>query len=340
MIGHAGVEVIRAHDGTQGEVSFQRSAWRANPDHSALGDLLVQMAPRRGSRGGLSFQQGLAKTSFVVDELIPEPSTVAQEVAVHFVVIAVNDAPQRPIAFASICVAPESAVHAHRRSELLVPLASVVLLQGFISEHACGADFYQVSAEFILENAIFGSPKKDPVPQRKGIQVVTASIVAIVADAAVTLDAAIHLVIHQRSQILIAKRALLKLVAPIIVTGHHSHVLQVAFTALVTHRAIMRMIQHESLDNAGAEGNNLGISYGDTGAVGRGCHAGHDDLSVTVVLIPELLNSALTARTHRTQCWMPAEVRQLETVRETPVKQIILRIHPARFVVHIYDRHA
>jgi hypothetical protein len=100
------------------------------------------------------------------------------------------------------------------------------------------------------------------------------------------------------------------------------------------------MIQHESLDNAGAEGNNLGISYGDTGAFGRGCHAGHDDLSVTIVLIPELLNSTLTARTHGTQRWMPAEVGQLETARETPVKQILSRIHLARFVIHMYDRHA
>ena len=331
--------MIRADEGTQGEVSFQRSAGRANPDHSALGDLFVQIAPRRSNRSKLSFQQGLAETSLVVDEFVAKPSAVAQEVAIHFVVIAVHDAPQRPVAFASIRVAPESAVHANRRSELLVPLASVVLLKGFISEHARGADFHQVAAEFILENAIFGSPKKDPVPQRKGIQVVTASIVVIVADAAVTLDAAIHLVIHQRSQILIAKRALLKLVAPIIVTGHHRHVLEVAFTALVTHRAIMRMIQHESLDNAGAEGDSLRISDGDTGAFGRGCHAGHDDLSVTIVLIPELLNSTLTARTHRTQRRMPAEVGQLETVREAPVKQILLRIHLARFVVHVYDRH-
>jgi hypothetical protein len=215
-----------------------------------------------------------------------------------------------------------------------------VLLQGFVGEHACGTDFHQVAAEFILENAIFGSPKKDPVPQSKGIQIIAAGIVAVIANAPVTLDAAIHLVIHQRTQVLIAECALVKLVPSIVVTGHHSHVLQVAFTALVTHRAIMRMIQHESLDNAGAEGDSLGISYRDTGAFGGGCHAGHDDLSVAIVLIPELLNSTLTARTHRTQRWMPAEVGQLETMRQTPVKQILLLIHLARFVVHIHDRHA
>ncbi len=339
MIGHAGVEVVRADECTQGEVSFQRSAWRADPDHSAIGDPFVQIVPCRGNGSKPPFQQGLAETSLTVDEFVAKPSAVAQEVAVHFVVIAVDDAAQRPIAFACIHVAAESAVHANRRSELLVPLASIVVLQGFIREHACGADFHQVAAEFILQNAIFGTAEENRVPQRKRVQIVAASIVAIVAHAAVTLDAAIHFVIHQRTQVLIAKRALVEFVTAIIVTGHHSHILQVTFAALIAHRAVVRMIQHESLDNAGAESGSLRIIDGDPGAFRGGRHAGHDDFALLIVLVLELFDGTLAAGAHRSQRRMPAEVRQLEALRKTPVEQVLLRIHLARFVINVNGRH-
>ena len=119
----------------------------------------MSLSQRGGN--GLAFQHGLAETPFAVDELVAKPSAVAQEVAVHFVVVAVDDAAQGPVALAGIGVAAESAVHANRGSELLVPLASVMVLQGLIGEHSGRTDFDQVAAEFILQNAIFVTAEKD-----------------------------------------------------------------------------------------------------------------------------------------------------------------------------------
>jgi hypothetical protein len=69
----------------------------------------------------------LQNTLRAVDELIAKSAAVAQEVAVHFVVVAIDDAAERPIALAGIRVAAESAVHANRRGKLLVPFAGVMM---------------------------------------------------------------------------------------------------------------------------------------------------------------------------------------------------------------------
>src|SRR5258708_31742154 len=113
---------------------------------------------QRGGSGPV-FQHGLAETSLAVDELIAKPAPVTQEVAVHFVVVAVDDAAQGSIALAGIRVAAQSTMHANRGSKLLVPLASVMVLQGLVGEHTSRADFHQVAAEFILQYAIFISAK-------------------------------------------------------------------------------------------------------------------------------------------------------------------------------------
>ena len=114
---------------------------------------------RNGNRP--PFEQRLADTPFAVDEFVAKPSTVTQEVAVYFVVVAVDDAAERPVALARVRVAAETTVHANRRSELLVPLARVMMLQGFVGEHTGGTDFHQVAAEFILQHAIFAAAEED-----------------------------------------------------------------------------------------------------------------------------------------------------------------------------------
>src|SRR4051812_47175785 len=101
----------------------------------------------------------------------------------------------------------------------------------------------------------------------------------------------------------------------------------------------MRMIQHEPLDNAPAEGDSLRISDRDPRTLSRRRHAGHDDLSVMIVLILKLFHGTLSAGANRSKRRMPAEVRQLETVRKASVKQVLIRVHVARFVVHVNGRH-
>src|SRR5215468_717187 len=213
---------------------------------------------RRGGNG-LPFEQRLPDTAFAVHEFVPKPSTVAQEVTVHFVVVAVNDAAECPVALAGVRVAAERAVHANRRSKLLVPFARVMMLQGLVGEYTGGTDFDQVATKLILQNAIFAAAEKDLVPRRERVQIGTARVVAVVAHAAVALDAPVHLVIHQWAQVLVSKRALVEFVTPVVVAGHYGHVLQVTLAALVAHRAVMRMIQHQSFNDTGAERRRLRI---------------------------------------------------------------------------------
>ena len=146
-----------------------------------------------------------------IDELVAESPAVAEKIAVDVVIVAVDDAPHRAVALADVGIAPKPAMHADRGGKLLIPLARVVALQGFIREHAGRADLDEIAAELIFQHAVCVAAEEDGIAQRKRIQISPARIVAIVAHAPVALDAAVHLMIHQRAEILVAKRALVEL---------------------------------------------------------------------------------------------------------------------------------
>jgi hypothetical protein len=154
--------------------------------------------------------------------------------------------------------------------------------------------------------------EEDRIPRGESVQVASTRVVAIVAHAAVALDAPIHLLIHQRTQVLIAKRALVEFITAVVVTRHDGHILQMTLAALIAHGAVMRMIEHEPFDNAGAERGRLGIVDGNARAFRRRSHTGHHNLAVLVLVILELFDGALAAGAHRSQRRMPAEIRQLE----------------------------
>src|SRR5262245_59019237 len=134
------------------------------------------MAFGRRDGNGLPFKQRLPDRAFAVHEFVPKPSTVAQEVTVHFVVVAVNDTAECPVALAGVRVAAERAVHANRRSKLLIPLARVMTLQGLVGEHTGGADFDQVADEFILQYAIFAAAEEDMVTLREPGKIIAGTI--------------------------------------------------------------------------------------------------------------------------------------------------------------------
>ena len=94
------------------------------------------------------------------------------------------------------------------------------------------------------------------------------------------------------------ERALAAMVAAINMAVHHSHILQMAFAAFVTHRAIVRVIHHQPFRNAGAKLSRLGIINGNPNPVFGGSHARHDNLAALVFLILELLDCALAARAY------------------------------------------
>ena len=132
-----------------------------------------------------------------------------------------------------------------------------------IGKDASWTNLHQVAREFVFKNAIFVPPEINGVPYAKRVQVVASGILAIEAHTAVALDAAIHLVVHKWAEILILKCAFFKMRAAVIMAGHHRHVLQVALAAFVAYWTIMGMVQHHSLNNAGAKSNRFGIENGD-----------------------------------------------------------------------------
>ena len=246
-------------------------------------------------------QHWLPDPALAIDELVTVAAAVAEKIAVHLAVVTVVDAPQCAIALGRDRVATQAAMHAHRRRRLQVPLARVVPLECLIGENAGGADLHQVAAEFALERAVLVAAEIDLVAQHERVEIAAAGIVAVEAHAAVALDAAVHLVVDEGPQVLVAERALPDAVAAIVVPGHHRHVLQMAFAALVAHRAIVRMVQHQPFDHAGAKLRAPRGRRSRCGSVCGGRHARHDDLAALVVLVLELLDRALAARAHRAQ---------------------------------------
>src|SRR6185369_8543235 len=188
-----------------------------------------------------------------VHELVAEAAPVAQEVAVDLVMVAVADATELAVTLAGDRVAADGAVHAYRRRRLQIPLARVVPLECLVVEDAGRADLDEVSRELVLERAVGVAAEVYVVVAAEDVEVAPTGVVAIKAHAAIALDAAVHLVVDERAEVLVAVGALGEPVATIVVPGHDRHVLQVALAALVADRTVVRVIRHQPLDDAGAE---------------------------------------------------------------------------------------
>src|SRR5215813_3152131 len=212
--------------------------------------------------------QRLSNALFVVDKFVTEPAPIAEKIAVDLVVISVNDAPQLPVSFGRVDIASQAAMNADRRRHLHVPLPRVVVLQGSVCEYSRRADLHQVSGKFIFEDAVPFTAKKHGIAEPKGMQVMAAGVVAIKTHAPVALDAAVHFMVDERAEVLIAECALVETIASIIVPGHDGHILQVAFATFVADRAIMGMVLHQAFDDGSPEFHRLRILYRDTRSIG------------------------------------------------------------------------
>src|ERR1039458_6178371 len=170
---------------------------------------------------------GLANPAIAVDELVAIAPTVAKEVSIDFSVVSSHDLAQHTVPFSRGCVAAQATVNADRRRHLHIPLSRVMSLQGFVGENSRRADLHQIAAELVLQYAVGLATEINLVPQAENIKVPASRIFAIKTHATVTLDAAVHFVIDQRTQILIAESAFVEGVPAIVMTGHHRHVLKV-----------------------------------------------------------------------------------------------------------------
>ena len=61
-------------------------------------------------------------------------------------------------------------MHADRRRHLQVPFTRVVLLQGFVGEHAGRTDLHEVAAELVFQHAVRLTTEINLVPQAEHIQ--------------------------------------------------------------------------------------------------------------------------------------------------------------------------
>src|SRR5215469_5508464 len=110
-----------------------------------------------------------------------------------------------------------------------------------------------------------------------------ARVLAIKTHASVALDAAVHFVVDERAEVLIAECTLVETIASIIVPGHDGHILQVALAAFVADRAIMWMVLHQAFDNGSPEFHCLWILYGDACSIGCRRQARHHKTAFLII---------------------------------------------------------
>ncbi len=326
-------EASRTHQAAQREGRLEaRTAGRHSDDPVATREELggpghgVVRSRRPGTLRGRD--RRLPEPALVLEELPAVAAAVAQEVAVDLVVVAVEHPAHRAVARAEQRVAAETAVLAQRRRRLEVPLPAVVALEAGVGEDAGRADLHQVAGERAFQHAVAFTPEEDVVVAREDVEVVAAGVVAVEADAAVALDAAVHLVVDQGAEVLAAVGPLGEAVAPVRMARHDRHVLQVALAALVAHRAVVGVVEHQPLDDAGTEVDCVGGRDRDLRHLRHRGHARHHELGpVVVALLLDHLHGALPARPHRAERRVPAEVGQVVAEPEQRLEEVGAVVH-------------
>jgi hypothetical protein len=121
--------------------------------------------------------------------------------------------------------------------------------------------------------------------------------------------------------------------------GHYGHILKVAFSAFIANRAIMRVIGHQPFDDMFPKLYCFCVRYGDPLVVCNWFHTRHYKSSLPVVFILVNFYSTLTAGAHRSQCRMPAEIRQVKAKSKARFQEILSRFYVVRFVIYIERWH-
>src|SRR5690606_24349782 len=117
--------------------------------------------------------------------------------------------------------------------------------------------------------------------------ILAAGIIFIEAHTAVALYAAVHFVVEERAEVLVAVGTFGKTVIAVAVAGHHRHVLQMAGAAFITNGAVMWMIGHQPADDMFPESCRLTIVYGYTHIIPHRFHAAHHDPAFFIIFILE-----------------------------------------------------
>jgi hypothetical protein len=211
--------------------------------------------------------------------------------------------------------------------------------QGLIGEDPCRTDLDQIAAEFALQNTAFMSAEINQMMREECAEIPAACIIPVIAQTPVALYAAVHFVIDKGPEILILKGPLCSPITAVTMAGHDHHILQMTFPALITDRTIVRMIDHHQFRNGFPELNGVRIFYGNTRAVFRSSHAGHDNAPLCILFIPEFLDGTLPAGSHRMHGRMPAEIGKIEPELQTGLEQIQTGSDRVRLIFDKNSRH-
>jgi hypothetical protein len=134
-----------------------------------------------------------------------------------------------------------------------------MLSEGFVREDTCGTYLDEITAEFVFQRPVLKTAKINVLVYSEHPEIAPARVVCVEPQTSVAVDAPVHLMFNEGAEVLISVRAFLKPVFSIVVACHHGHVLQVAFTTFITDRAVVRMVDHQPFNYAGAELSGLGI---------------------------------------------------------------------------------
>lgn len=155
------------------------------------------------------------------------------------------------------------------------------------------------------------------------VEIPASCIFPIESDTTVALYAAVHLVIYERAEVLVPVSKFRKFIFSINVPGHDRHILKMTFAAFITDWAIMRVVNHEPLDDTCPEFANVVVIYGNPGSISRRGHTRHNYGTPSVFFVPELFYGAHTASANSVHSWMPTEIRNIESQRKTCAQKIL-----------------
>ena len=99
------------------------------------------------------------------------------------------------------------------------------MYQAFVGKHPSGADLHQVAGEFALQNTLLVPTKIHMVVGGHRRQIRATGVITVVPGAAVAGDAAVHLVVDQGAQVLVAVRIFAAAIVAVPMAYHDRHVL-------------------------------------------------------------------------------------------------------------------
>ena len=199
--------------------------------------------------------------------------------------------------------ASQGAMGADRFASLEIP-PSAHKPRGFVRVDTRGADIDQVAGKRAFKHPIPPAAEIDAGADAHDPQVRISGVFPVIPGAAVALDAAVHLVLHQGAQVLIEMGSLAPGIPALPMPPGHGHLLKQAVPPLIANRTIVGMVGHEPFDHAFPESDRFRIGGGYHHPVSHIDHAAH--LNAGAVTLNHL-DGADTAGAHRAQGGMVAE---------------------------------